>query len=84
MATTIGYVQRLNIKSSMTCAFIGPAPTNVTALIVQPSSGDSPAVLAWKSCIVDGLTTAMATRQQVQASHGDTDSTITALMLGPG
>ena len=85
MATTIGYVQRLTIlESEIACAFIGPAPTNVEALIVQSSSGDSASVLAWKSSIVDGLTTAMANRQQVQVTSGDTDANITGLTLGPG
>jgi hypothetical protein len=85
MATTTGYVQRLNIfQSGAACALIGPAPTNTTALIIQAASGDSPAVLAWKSSLVDGLTTAMASRQQVQAFHGDADSNITGLALGPG
>jgi hypothetical protein len=74
MAITSGYVQRLTILASgLTCAFIGPAPTNTTALIVQPASGDTAAVLAWKS-----------SRQQVQATHGDTDSLITGLTVGPG
>jgi hypothetical protein len=58
MAITSGYVQRLTILASgLTCAFIGPAPTNTTALIVQPASGDTAAVLAWKSSIADGLNT---------------------------
>ena len=41
-------------------------------------------MLAWKASIVDGLATAMATRQQVQVEHGDSDSAITGLTLGPG
>lgn len=85
MATTTGYVQRLLIfRSGATCALIGPTPTNTAALIVQAASTDSLDVLTWKSSIVDGLTTAMATRQQVLVDHGDTDPNITRLTLGPG
>lgn len=85
MATTTGFIQRLTImESGIACAFIGPAPTNTEALWVQTASGDTASDLAWKSSIVDGLTTALASRQQVQATHGDTDSNITGVALGPG
>jgi hypothetical protein len=85
MATTIGFVQRLTITNSgVTCALVGPAPTNVTALLIQLSSGDSASVITGKSSIVDGLTTAMNSRQQVQAVHGDSDANITGLTVGPG
>ena len=84
MATTTGFVQRLTIfQSSLACAFVGPAPTNTTALFVQGTSGDTASQLAWKASIVDGLTTAMTTRQEVQATHGDSNSSITGLTLGP-
>lgn len=85
MATTIGFVQRLTVlQPSLACAFIGPAPTNTTILIIQGDSGDTPAQLAFKTSMVDALTAAMTARQQVQAQHGDTDSNITGLTLGPG
>ena len=85
MAVTTGYVQRLSIlNSGLACAFVGPAPTNTAALIVQSAATDSPGDIAWKSSIVDGLTTAMTARQQVQVTHGDTDAQISALTLGPG
>ena len=85
MATTTGFVQRLTIlKSGLACAFIGPSPTNVAALVVQPAAGDTASDLAWESSIVDGLATAMAARQLVQVTHGDTDARISGVTLGPG
>jgi hypothetical protein len=85
MATTVGFVQRLTVlQPSLACAFIGPAPANTTILLVQGNPGDTPAQLAFKTSIVDALSAAMTTRQQVQAEHGDTDSNITGLTLGPG
>jgi hypothetical protein len=85
MATTVGFVQRLVIfDTGLTCAFIGPSPTNTAALFVQNSAGDTPAQATFKASIVDGLSVAMTTRQQVQANHGDTSSSITSLALGPG
>jgi len=85
MAVTTGFIQRLTIiNSGLTCAFVGPAPTNVAALVVQSETGDTAADLAWKASMVDGLATAMAARQQVQVTHGDADANISAVTLGPG
>lgn len=85
MATTVGFVQRLTVQQpSLACAFVGPTPTNTAIFLVQGNAGEAAEVLAWKASLIDGLATAMATRQQVQVAHGDSDSTITGLTLGPG
>ena len=85
MAVTIGFIQRLSIvDSGLACVFIGPSPTNVAALVVQERAGETASDLAWKTSIIDGLASAMATRQQVQVTHGDNDVDITGLTLGPG
>lgn len=84
MATTTGYVQQLNVfGSGLTCAWIGPSPTNVAALLVQITSSDTAATAAFKGSMVDGLVAAAAMRQTVSADHGDSSSEITALTLGP-
>lgn len=84
MATTTGFVQRLSIfNSGLACAWIGPAPTNTTALFVSRASGDAANVGAFKNSIVDALTTAMASRETVSATHGNSDSEITSLSVGP-
>lgn len=85
MATTVGFVQRLLVQQpSLACALVGPTPTSTAAFFVQGNAGEAPEILAWKASLVDGLTTAMATRQQVQVAHGDSDSAITGLTLSPG
>jgi hypothetical protein len=85
MATTVGFVQKLVINDAgNACVFIGPAPANTALFLVQPSAGDTPARVAFKASIIDGLTTAMTNRQQVQVDHGDADSNIFGLTLGPG
>lgn len=84
MATTTGYVQQLSVfDSGLTCAWVGPSPSNVAALSIQITSGDSAASAAYKGSMVDALGAAAAMRQPVSADHDDSSSEITALTLGP-
>jgi hypothetical protein len=83
MVTTTGLIQRLTIlKTGFACVYIGPHPTNVVALSVSRVEGETPTSLTWKSSIVEGLAVAMAAHQQVQVTHGDTDTEISSLTLG--
>ena len=84
MATTTGFVQRLTIlETGLACAWIGPSPTNTTALFVQRAATDPANVGAFKNSLVDALTTAMVARETVTATHGSSDSAITQLAVGP-
>jgi hypothetical protein len=83
MVTTTGLIQRLTIlKTGFACVYIGPVPTNVVALTVGKVEGETATDLAWKSSIVQGLAIAMATRQQVQVTHEETDVEISSFTLG--
>lgn len=83
MTTTTGLVQRLAIlNTGFACAFIGPNPTNVEALVISRVAGETASDLTWKNSMVGGLVAAIVTRQQVWVTHGDNDAEISAVMLG--
>lgn len=83
MAETTGLVHRLWIsKDGLACIWIGPNPT-IAELLALGNDDDSPSVSAFKSSILDALTTAMVYRREVVAFHGDNDSYITDLRIEP-
>ena len=83
MAETTGLVHRLSISEDRwACIWIGANPT-ITELLLLGKDDDSPSVSAFKSSILDALTTAMVYRREVVAFHGDDDSYITNLRIEP-
>ena len=83
MIVTSGLVQKLTIlKTGYACVLIGPDPTNVEALSISKVNGETTTDLTWKNSMVNALVTAMATRQQLQLKHGDTDPEILTVELG--
>jgi hypothetical protein len=83
MAITTGLVQQLTIlKTGFACVLIGPNPKSVEALSISRFSADTATDLTWKSSMVSALITAMASRQQLQVRHEDTDAEILTVELG--
>jgi hypothetical protein len=82
VAQTIGLVQRLSIVSATAaCVWIGPKPNNAELLLV---TNDGSAVsIAFAGSIVETLAAASTNFRAVIATHGDQDSTITALQIDP-
>lgn len=84
MAETTGLVQQLKVDTTgITRTLIGPNVSNVTALMVQRTSGDSREVASAKDNIVNALAAAMVAYREVVAVHGDTDSFVTQLRIDP-
>ncbi len=82
MAETTGLVQRLTISSSsLTCAWIGPNPNNVTILMVKNDGSASDSAFA--ASMIEALAAASTNYRQVVAVHGDSDSYITSLRIEP-
>jgi len=89
MAQTIGLVQKLIIMPELTsnqalaCVWIGPTPANAELLMVNRLDTDSSHAGAFKNSIVDALVTALVSRREVVADHGDSDALITSLTIEP-
>jgi hypothetical protein len=84
MAETTGLVQQLKVDTTgVARTLIGPNVSNVTALMVQRTSGDSREAASGKDDIVNALAAAMVAYREVVAVHGDTDSFITQLRIDP-
>jgi len=89
MAQTTGLVQKLSIipgsgsAAAMACVWIGPTPDNTELLLVQRLSTTSAQAGAFKNSIVDALVTALVSRREVVATHGDSDALITTLAIEP-
>ena len=82
MATARGLVQQLSVLSATTaCAWIGPTSDNTTLLVV--SNDGSATGLAYSGTLVHALASAATNYRSVVATHGDSDSTITALTIDP-
>lgn len=82
MAETSGLVQQLTVLDATTaCAWIGPTSDN-TALLVVTNDGSATG-LAFSGTLVHALATAATNYRQVAATHGDADSTITAIRIDP-
>ena len=87
MAETAGQVQRLTIlplvSSSLACAWVGPHPTSTEVFWILRDNADNAAVGAFKNSIVDALTSAYVTRQEVTVQHADDESEISSLSFEP-
>ncbi len=81
MPTTTGFVQRLKVTSVYSFAYIGPNPSNTELLLVQAPSGASAEQITVTASQVEALATALATHQEVSATHGSGSSRISSLVL---
>ena len=85
MAETAGIVQRLNVipGGGFACIYIGPTPANTELLFVEHQAGEPAWSAVFQSSMVDALASAVVTRREVVAIHGDTSARITALRIDP-
>ena len=83
MAQTQGLVQRLKLTDTLILAwaYIGPTPTNTELLIVMSATGQPPDEAAFRGALAEALSAALASRQQVIASHDDNSAEITLLQV---
>lgn len=86
MAETVGQVQRLKLTSGATLAwaYIGPSATNTRLLIVQQGAAGDATEVAFRASMAEALSGALASRQEVTATHGDNDSIVTVLSVKAG
>lgn len=82
MASVTGYVQTLSIIPGSTYAkvAVGPSPTDTQLLIVIAESSDGERELAIKASVIDFLSTALATRREVEVSY-DSNNRITVVEM---
>ncbi len=85
MTTAIGLVQQLKWNPSIYALFawIGPTPANTQLLYVLFRQTDTSAELSIKSNLGYGLMLAQLYEAQVTAVHGNMDSEITSVTIGP-
>ena len=87
MAETAGLIQKLSVipltTASVACFWVGPHPTSTALLYVIREDSDTPNQGAFKNSMVDALTGAYMTRQEVTLFHGDTSSVIDSLTFEP-
>jgi hypothetical protein len=83
MAQTTGFVQKLTIDTSQACAFIGTDLPHAEVLVVNISSRDDAATVAFQTSIIDTLAAAMSGRRTVVAGHGDQSAIITGIAINP-
>jgi hypothetical protein len=82
MAETTGLVQKLTVVSTtITCVWIGPTATNNSLLWV--SSDGSAAGSAFAANLIQTLAAAATNYRSVAATHGNSDSQITAVRVDP-
>lgn len=83
MAQTQGLVQRLKLTDTLILAwaYIGPTPSNTELLIVKSATGQPPDEAAFRGALAEALSAALASRQQVIASHDDNSAEITLLQV---
>lgn len=83
MAQTQGLVQRLKLTDTqiLAYAYIGPTPTNTELLIVRSATGLPPDEAAFRGALAEALSGALASRQQVIASHDDNNIEIALLQV---
>ena len=62
-------------------AYIGPTSSDTTLLIIKQPTPLSPDEVALRAAMAEALSAALATRQQVIATHADNDVDITALQV---
>jgi hypothetical protein len=83
VAQTQGLVQRLKLTDTLILAwaYIGPGPTDTELLIVRSATGQPPDTAAFRGALAEALSSALASRQQVIASHDDNGVEITLLQV---
>jgi hypothetical protein len=83
VAQTQGIVQRLKLTDTLILAYayIGPTPSNTELLIVRSATGQPPDEAAFRGALAEALSAALASRQQVIASHDDNSAEITLLQV---
>jgi hypothetical protein len=83
VAQTQGLVQRLKLTDTLILAwaYIGPTPSNTELLIVRSATGQPPDEAAFRGALAEALSAALASRQQVIASHDDNSAEITLLQV---
>lgn len=83
MAQTQGVVQRLKLTDTLILAYayIGPTPSNTELLIVRSATGQPPDEAAFRGALAEALSAALASRQEVIASHDDNSAEITLLQV---
>jgi hypothetical protein len=83
VAQTQGLVQRLKLTDTqiLAYAYIGPTPTNTELLIVRSATGLPPDEAAFRGALAEALSGALASRQQVIASHDDNNIEIALLQV---
>jgi hypothetical protein len=81
MAQTIGLVQRLKVTPPPILAwvYIGATPIDTDLLVVLQPHSAGPEDAAFNASLVDALSTALVSRQQVIATHGNNDIEISAI-----
>lgn len=87
MAETAGLVQRLSViplsNTSLACFWVGPHPTSTEVFYILRPDSDPDQLGAFKNSMVDALTSAYVTRQEVTLFHGDTSSEVDSLRFEP-
>jgi hypothetical protein len=87
MAQTAGLIQKLSViplsNTSLACFWVGPHPTSTELFFILRPGSDSASFGAFKNSMVDALTAAYVTRQEVTLSHGDGSAEIDSLRLEP-
>jgi hypothetical protein len=84
VAETKGLVQKLKLNvGTATFVYIGPSPTNTSALFVTRAAGDTAEQASVKDDMVAALASAMVARREVVAIHANTSSEVTGLRIDP-
>jgi hypothetical protein len=83
VAQTQGLVQRLKLTDTLILAwaYIGPTPTDTELLIVRSATGQPPDTAAFRGALAEALSSALASRQQVIATHDNNNIEITLLQV---
>jgi hypothetical protein len=85
MAITQGFVQRLKVTGTSVVAwvYLGPTPANTELLIVQMPIGIDSREATARASMIDALSAALVSRQEVQATHPDGSADITMVQIPP-
>lgn len=81
MPDTQGLVQRLKIRRDNVLAYIGSTPSDTELLIISLPTGLRVEEAASRGAMAEALSTALASRRQVIATHGDDSNEITILQI---
>ena len=85
MAVTTGLVHRVKLipGNFRAWAYIGPAANDTTLLLVEAGDPDNPTEVAFRASMAEALSSALVSRRQVNATHGDNNATITQIEFVP-